>query len=136
MRYLIYFILFLFACNSGENYQNTSNLIDNNAQISVENNIFNFGEIIQGEKVTAQFTIKNTGSSDLIIVNVKTSCGCTAASWNKNPLNSGTEEVIEVTFNSENKIGKQEKTVSLLTNATPNTTILTIIGNVIVPEKN
>ena len=42
MRYLIYFILFLFACNSGENYQNTSNLIDNNAQISVENNIFNF----------------------------------------------------------------------------------------------
>ena len=118
--------------NKSDNYP--TDLIDNNAQISVENNIFDFGEIVQGEIITATFKISNPSSSDLIIKKVRASCGCTTSNLNKDLLKAGEEEIIEVTFNSKNKIGKQEKTVSLLTNAMPNTTILTIKGNVIIPE--
>jgi len=135
MKYILFTFLFVFSCTSqSDNYP--TDLIDNNVQILVENNIFDFGEIVQGEIITAIFKISNPSSSDLIITNVSSSCGCTTSNLKKDLLKAGDEEIIEVTFNSENKIGKQEKTVSLLTNATPNTTILTIKGNVIVPEKN
>ena len=133
MKYILFTFLFVFSCTSYSDNHPTD-LIDNNAQISIENNIFDFGEIVQGEIITATFKISNLSSSDLIITNVKSSCGCTTSNLKKDLLKAGEEEIIEVTFNSKNKIGKQEKTVSLLTNAIPNTTILIIRGNVIIPE--
>ena len=41
----------------------------------------------------------------------------------------------EVKTKNDKKKGKQNKTVTLVTNAIPNTKVLTINGNVIVPQK-
>ena len=95
---------------------------------------YNFGEIQQGESVTHDFILKNTGEADLIISAAKGSCGCTVPEWPKNPIAKGEDAVIKVTFNSAGKSGKQNKTVTLVTNAIPNTKVLTINGNVIVPQ--
>ena len=95
----------------------------------------NFGEITQGESVSHQFNFTNTGEGDLIINNAKGSCGCTVPKWPKKPLAPGEEGEIKVTFNSNGREGKQKKTVTLVTNAIPNTTVLTITGQVVVPEK-
>jgi len=95
----------------------------------------NFGEITQGESVSHQFTFTNTGEGDLIINNAKGSCGCTVPKWPKKPLVPGEEGEIQVTFNSNGREGKQKKTVTLVTNAIPNTTVLTITGQVVVLEK-
>ncbi|MEE2700080.1 MAG: DUF1573 domain-containing protein [Bacteroidota bacterium] len=95
----------------------------------------NFGEITQGESVSHQFTFSNTGKGDLIISNAKGSCGCTVPKWPKKPIAPGEEGEIKVTFNSNNREGKQQKMVTLVTNAIPNTTVLTITGNVIVKDK-
>jgi len=96
---------------------------------------FNFGELQQGESVTHDFVLKNTGEAALIIVDAKGSCGCTVPEWPRGPIIQGEEVTIKVTFNSSGKKGKQNKTVTLVTNAIPNTKVLTIIGNIIVPQK-
>ena len=95
---------------------------------------YNFGEIQQGESVTHDFILKNTGEADLIISAAKGSCGCTVPEWPKNPIAKGEEATIKVTFNSAGKSGKQNKTVTLVSNAIPNTKVITINGNVIVPQ--
>ncbi len=96
---------------------------------------FDFGEMQQGESVTHDFILKNVGEANLIISAAKGSCGCTVPEWPKAPISQGEEATIKVTFNSAGKSGKQSKTVTLVTNAIPNTKVLTINGNIIIPEK-
>jgi len=96
---------------------------------------YDFGEMHQGESVTHDFILKNTGDADLIITAAKGSCGCTVPEWPKNPIAKGEEAAIKVTFNSAGKSGRQNKTVTLVSNAIPNTKVITINGNVIVPQK-
>ena len=97
--------------------------------------IKDFGTITQGESVSMTFRFKNVGQSNLIISSAQGSCGCTVPEWPKNPIGKGEEAAIKVTFNSAGKLGKQNKTVTLVTNAMPNTKVITINGNVIVPQK-
>ena len=104
-------------------------------ELSFETLRYNFGDITQGETVSHQFVFTNTGEGDLIISNAKGSCGCTVPKWPKKPIAPGEKAEIKVTFNSSGREGKQKKTVTLVTNAIPNTKVLTISGEVIVPEK-
>ena len=104
-------------------------------QIQMYEDSYDFGDIIQGESVTHEFIIKNIGNDKLLINSAKGSCGCTVPVWPKEPILEGEESIIKVTFNSAGKKGKQNKTVTLVTNVIPNTKVITINGNVIVPEK-
>ena len=103
--------------------------------IQMDEESFDFGEIQQGESVTYDFVLKNIGDANLIISSAQGSCGCTVPEWPKEPIAKGEEVIIKVTFNSAGKSGKQNKTVTLVTNAIPNTKVITITGNVIIPEK-
>ena len=73
--------------------------------------------------------------ASLIISTAKGSCGCTVPEWPKEPIAKAEEGIIKVTFNSAGRSGKQNKKVTLVTNAIPNTKVITLTGNVIVPEK-
>ena len=95
-----------------------------------EKDVHEFGKIVEGEKVSYSFKFKNTGKVDLIISDAKGSCGCTVPQWPKNPVAPGADGVVDVTFNSSGKSGMQNKTVTLITNAIPNTKVLTITGEV------
>jgi hypothetical protein len=94
-----------------------------------------FGKVIQGEVVTYSFRFKNVGKSDLLIANISTSCGCTVSNYPKTPIRPGTEDKIEVTFDSDGKQGFQNKTLSIAANTQPSTTTLTIKAMVFLPEK-
>lgn len=94
-----------------------------------------FGNIIEGEKVSYSFVFKNTGGSDLVISSAQGSCGCTVPSWPKDPIKPGAESKIDVSFNSEGRAGQAEKTVTLVTNCNPSTKILTITATVNKAEK-
>ena len=104
-------------------------------KVQMDEAIFDFGEMQQGESVTHDFVLKNIGDANLIISTAKGSCGCTVPEWPKEPIAKGEQATIKVTFNSVGKSGKQNKRVTLVTNAIPNTKVITITGNVIVPEK-
>ena len=104
-------------------------------KIQMDEESYDFGDIIQGESVTHEFSIKNIGNDKLLINSAKGSCGCTVPVWPKEPILEGEESTIKVTFNSAGKKGRQNKTVTLVTNAIPNTKVITIKGNIIIPEK-
>jgi len=98
--------------------------------VEFEKETHDFGKIKEGEKVAYSFKFKNAGKSDLIITDAKGSCGCTVPNYPTKPIAPGEEGVIDVSFDSAGKTGKQNKTVTLLTNCEPSTKILTIMGEV------
>jgi len=106
---------------------------DNIAIISFEKDSYDFGKIIQGEKITHSYSFKNTGKAPLVISSVAASCGCTIPSWEKNPIAVGESGEISVVFDSKGKKGAQAKDITVITNAVPNTSILRLTGEVVVP---
>jgi len=92
----------------------------------------NFGTIHSNEKISKIFKIKNTSANDLVIKNVKTSCGCTAAKL-KDSVVKGNETLnLEVNFAaSKEKIGKVKNSIVIEANTSPIFTVLYLKGNVI-----
>lgn len=106
--------------------------VDNLPLCTVEKDTYDFGKVIQGEKVKYDFKITNTGKSDLLISNVTTSCGCTATEFPRKPIKPGDEGFVTVTFDSEGRNGFQNKRISVVANTQPNTTVLYIKAQVVV----
>ena len=48
-------------------------------KISVEPASFDFGKALPGKTLEKQFSIRNFGDADLVIEQITTTCGCTAA---------------------------------------------------------
>lgn len=99
-----------------------------------EQELFEFGQITQGEKVNFNFKFQNTGQSDLVITSAKGSCGCTVPKWPKHPIAPGESAEINVVFNSDGKSGKQHKTVEIIANTQPSNNVVAISGEVIAPS--
>ncbi len=108
----------------------TEEELENAPVASFDNTVFNFGTIKQGDKVPHQFILTNNGKSDLIIRNVRASCGCTAVK-HENIVKPGKSTSIAVEFNSRGKRNRQNKSITITTNDPKNpTTILRVMGNV------
>ena len=100
------------------------------------NSIFNFGEINEGEIRNYKFTFKNEGKSDLVIRKLKSSCGCAIAKMDSKTIKAGQSSVINVTFNSKGKTGKQLKTITVITNDPRKyQTTLRVKGNILNTKK-
>ncbi len=97
--------------------------------------IFNFGDIYEGEKVTHEYRFKNTGKNPLVIRGAKASCGCTIPSYSKEPILPGKEGIITVVFNSEGRGGTQHKAVHVTANTIPNFTVIEFTANVLDKKK-
>ncbi|MBI4646749.1 MAG: DUF1573 domain-containing protein [Bacteroidia bacterium] len=102
---------------------------------------FDFGTINQGETISTEFQFKNTGKSDLIIRNTKTSSGCTVITPSKNIIKSGAESTMKASFNSTGKRGKQHQTIIVISNdphdnGKASSITLTLTGTVNTPEEN
>lgn len=137
------------ACNnSGSQQQNTTELpIDQvgdqpvgqafepvldstTAELTIQNDSYDFGEVTEGVKVEHEFRFTNTGNSPLIIANVQASCGCTTPEYSKTPIPPGGEGLVKVVFNSEGQLGKQHKVITVTSNATKRNTLLHLRGEV------
>jgi len=79
-------------------------------------------------KVTCTFEFVNTGKVDVILQNVRASCGCTTPNWTKTPVKPGEKGVVEATYNASGRPGAFNKTVTVTSNAGEHK--LTIKGNV------
>lgn len=104
--------------------------------LTFDEELFEFGEITQGEQVEHVFTFTNTGEADLVITSAKGSCGCTVPEWPKKPIKPGEKGELNVIFNSEGKKGRQHKKVTVVANTQPSTNVVAISGNIIAPEIN
>ncbi|MBX2898269.1 MAG: DUF1573 domain-containing protein [Cyclobacteriaceae bacterium] len=104
----------------------------NGPVITWENLRYEFGDIIQGEKIERIFRFTNTGTAALIITNVEVTCGCTVPKgWPRDPILPGAKGEITVAFNSTGKIGRQNKVVTVTSNSVGTTNQVMIIANVL-----
>ncbi len=75
-----------------------------------------FGTIPEGRKLEVAFRFVNSGLRPLIIQRVQASCGCTVAEQPDEPVLPGKEGVIKASFNSEGRIGVNNKTLYVIAN--------------------
>ncbi len=88
------------------------------------------GTIKKGVSVDLVFEFTNSGKVPLTIYNVKPSCGCTVASYPKEPIMPGETAEIKTTYNAT-KTGKFRKSVVVTSNTDPKTETLILVGEVI-----
>jgi hypothetical protein len=92
--------------------------------------IHDFGKLAEGPIASYSFEVTNTGTAPVVITNAQPSCGCTTPEWSKAPIMPGAKSVIKVGYNTPNRTGPFNKTITVISNAENGTVILTIKGNV------
>jgi hypothetical protein len=102
--------------------------------IKFEQDEYDWGTVMDGEKVTKIFKFKNTGKEPLIITKANASCGCTVPDWPKDAIAPGKSGEIKVVYDSKGKgaVGGKDdsKRVTITANTDPADTYLTIKGKV------
>ena len=114
----------------------TTDIIDNEHPPVVEfdSEEFDFGIIAQGEKAYHVFKITNVGESDLILSDVKPTCGCTVPkNWPKHPIAPGETADIEVQYDGSGN-GHIRKLITVTSNANPAYNKLYLKGKVVGPQ--
>ncbi len=106
-------------------------------RLAFDSSAKSFGKITQGTFVEKTWSFTNVGGSDLVITDVRGTCGCTVGKdWPKAPVRRGQGGVITVTFDSEGLNGIQSKTITVTGNTQPPTTVLLLKGEVVAPPTN
>ena len=77
-----------------------------------------------------EFNFTNVGNEPIIITEAHGSCGCTVPIYPKEPIVKNQKSKIKVTFNSAGKMGMQDKTVTITSNAVQSPMVLHIKGSV------
>jgi hypothetical protein len=109
------FVLNLFFVSA---FAQATNAKDTGPQITWEKSTHDFGDMSQGDKVEQVFIFTNTGSEPLIITNVEVTCGCTTPKgWPRDPVQPGDKGELLISFNSQGKMGRQNKVVTVISNA-------------------
>lgn len=135
---LVAIAVLLLGCNSnqtnGAGNTTTANAA-NAAVMKFEKEVYDFGKIKQGDKVTTDFKFTNTGKMPLIITDAVATCGCTKPEWPKTPVKPGESGMVHVTFNSAFKTGLQDKMITVTANTNPAQNRVHLIGEVTLPKK-
>jgi hypothetical protein len=92
--------------------------------------IHDYGEIVFNAKEKAEFTLTNTGSQPLLIVYGQTTCGCAHLEYDEVPILPGKSSKITITYHGT-EMGDFMKTISMVTNADTDRTVLQVKGSVV-----
>ena len=120
IRLMIVFLsLLLFSCNSGSKKTVPDNKSDESgvAKFVFSEENHNFGSLKAGEVVSYTFEFKNEGTKTLTITGIDSGCGCTEVNIPNKTIGPGQEGRIEVIYNSAGEVGRQLKTITLISNA-------------------
>jgi hypothetical protein len=105
-------------------------------KITFEKMEHNFGSFLESSGVqTTTFRFKNTGTTPLILNDVRASCGCTTPKWTRDPVAPNGSGEITVSYDPKNRPGTFNKSVTVGSNAENASVILTISGEVQQKEK-
>jgi|JI8StandDraft_2_1071088.scaffolds.fasta_scaffold14699_2 hypothetical protein len=128
LKFLLTFVILASIASIQMSFKSTNEI--NKAVIEVQNTTRDFGKIPQGKPVTAEFTVKNTGKTPLVMENIQTSCGCTLADFTRTPIAPNQTGYVKVTYNA-NAVGSFTKTATITSNAENKSLILTLKGEVV-----
>ncbi|MDU0371552.1 DUF1573 domain-containing protein [Hymenobacter endophyticus] len=103
--------------------------------LTFDKELHDFGSVPEGTLATHEFRFKNTGNQPIIIANVQASCGCTTPDWTKTPVLPGKTGIVKAVYSSAGRPGIFNKTVTVTSNASAPSSVLTIKGNVLNKEQ-
>lgn len=104
-------------------------LNDGNALVKWDKTEMNLGTLKLNHPVDVDFTLTNIGKTPLVIKEVKTSCGCTVASYTQEPVLPGNSTTITAKYNAKSP-GGFHKSVTILMNTEEGSQLLVLKGNV------
>jgi len=106
--------------NNSTTQNNPSSATQNNTgpqpRILVSEEKWDFGKVIQGQKLTHIFIVKNGGEGDLIIDSLKGSCACIEASISATLIQPGESTELKVSYDTTDYVGKDEKHLHIYSN--------------------
>jgi hypothetical protein len=98
--------------------------------VALSESNFDFGNIKKGDKVNHVYEITNTGTSPLVISEVKPGCGCTAPEFTKEPILPGKKGKITLSFDSSSFDGAVQKFADVYANVEKAPIKLTFNANI------
>lgn len=102
------------------------------AILTFDTTAMDMGKVAEGVQVERVYGFVNSGKRDLILTDVRGSCGCTVGKeWPRTPVAPGARGAITVAFDSQGRPGMQHKTITVVANTQPQTTVLTLSGEVV-----
>tara|TARA_B110000503_G_scaffold68985_1_gene107655 strand:- start:583 stop:978 length:396 start_codon:yes stop_codon:yes gene_type:complete len=94
--------------------------------------LFDAGDVMKGEVITAKFSIKNTGDYPLVIADVVGSCSCTVAEKPEEPIAPGKSGDVLAYVNTDKlSAGPLNKSVRIVANTENSVTEVIVKANVI-----
>lgn len=114
--------------------QTTPNLDPSAPVMTFKTDTISFGTVTQGKKVEKDFIFTNTGKTPLIITSATGSCSCTVPEFPKEPIAPGKTGVIHVVFDSNGKMGAQDKTATIISNNRDGAIVLHLKGTIVAPQ--
>lgn len=133
--------LFFASCDSAANKIKSEDerkaeiTTSGSAAFTFNEEFWDFQDINEGVLATHDFEFKNTGDVPLVITSARGSCGCTVPDYPRTPIAPGEKGTIKVSFDSNGRPGRNDKTVTIDANTVPRTTVLKITSNVIAKEQ-
>lgn len=124
---LLMFTITIISVNGQELKTTVKSAAGDSTTIAFTETTHGYGTMTKGADGNYTFTFKNTGSLPLVLTNVKSSCGCTVATWPREPIAPGKTGEIKVKYDT-NRAGPFQKTITVTSNA--KTTVLIIKGTV------
>jgi hypothetical protein len=87
------------------------------ADFAFEKELIKLGKVKEGEVLNFEYLFTNTGTEPLLISDIKVACTCTKFEFPKSPIAPGEKGIIKVNFDTKNKIGYQDRTLEIFSNA-------------------
>lgn len=104
-------------------------------EIVCKNPVHKFGFVTEGDTVFVSYELKNSGDKPLIISSYEVECGCTTMGKVYSAIEPGETYTIKVKFDTHEKYDRQDRTVTLISNAKNSPTVLRFKGVVLKKKK-
>lgn len=89
---------------------------------------YDFGTSLNDQTIEHVFTLRNAGDEELVIQNVQPSCGCTLAELGDRNLAPGETTTVKARLDLTNRLGRQDKHISVFSNDPANRTLTLLIS--------
>jgi hypothetical protein len=105
-----YILSLFFIINSALSYAQQ-------AELKFTDKIHRSGKVIEGEQLQYKYHFTNIGDVPLVFVKYEVACLCTVVNLPEAPILPGENADILVKFDTKDKIGYQDRTVTIYSNA-------------------
>lgn len=104
------------------------------SQIEYKNSSKDFGAVLDGEVLVADFTFKNIGTSPLNIIDIITDCACSTTDLSSKKVLVGETLSFKLNFNTAGFTGRQSKSVVVVTDSLEDSHAKFTVNAKVVPE--